>query len=242
MSDGQVVLGGNPWTMRSLTADGLDQVRRRVLAAPLLQASADYPAEVIVQPADPMQIPVGLIHPVWTFVVGEGADAVVVTSGAWLGDETEAQYFAPSPEREELDRLAKLLVTIDEWVTSDGWTTASWMPYEAASYLLWVTVWSESTPNGLPSAAGMAWPFEGPIEAFGETVAADEISEGRCGYLQPSQAVDMAAGLSGIGVDATRRVDVATDTGWVGLYLSPRTVDGFPTCADVSPYLPPYAP
>jgi hypothetical protein len=31
-----------------------------------------------------------------------------------------------------------------------------------------------------------------------------------------------------------------TDGGWVTLYLSPRTADGFPTCADVAPYLPPY--
>ncbi len=44
--------------------------------------------------------------------MGEGPDAVVVTSAAWLGDEIEAQYFAPSPEREELDRLANLLVNI----------------------------------------------------------------------------------------------------------------------------------
>jgi hypothetical protein len=125
-------------------------------------------------------------------------------------------------------------------VTSDGWTTANWTPFEAASYLLWVTVWPAPAPEGLPSAAGVSWPFAGPIEGFGETVAANEISEGRCGYLEPSEANDLAAGLSGIGVDASRRVDVATDAGWVGLYLSPRTVDGFPTCTDVAPYLPPY--
>ena len=35
---------------------------------------------------------------------------------AWLGDEFEAQYFAPSPERKELDRLANLLVNIPDWV------------------------------------------------------------------------------------------------------------------------------
>jgi hypothetical protein len=239
MSDGQVVLGRDPWTTRWLTAAGLDQVGEEILAAPLLQVSAEYPAEA-VQPSDPTQIPVGIIHSVWTFTVGEGANPVVVTSAAWHGDEAEARYFAPSPEREELDRLANLLVSIPDWVTSDGWTTPSWTPQEAASYLLWVTVWSEIAPAGLPSAAGVALPFEGPIEGFGETVAANEISEGRCGYLEPSQALDLAAGLSRIGVDASRRVDVAIDAGWVGLYLSPRTVDGFPGCADVAPFLPPY--
>ena len=239
MTDGQVVLGGDPWTTRSLTAAGLDQVAQEVLAAPLLQVSGDYPAEGI-SPSDPMQVPIGLIHPRWTFEVGEGADAVVVTSDGWLGDEVEAQYFAPSPEREELDRLANLLVNITDWMASDGWATASWSPYEATSYLLWVTVWSEPAPEGLPSAAGVTWPFEGRVEAFGESIAANEISDGRCGYIEPSQATDMTATLAVIGVDPRRRVDVATDGGWVGLYLSPRTVDGFPTCADAAPWLPPY--
>jgi len=239
MSDGQVVLGGNPWTTRSLTADGLDQIGQEVLAAPLLQTSADYPSEAI-QPSDPMQIVVGIIHPLWTFTIGEGADAVVVTSAAWLGDEVEALYFAPSPERKELDRVANLLVGVSDWVGADGWATSDWTPYAAASYLLWVTVWSEAAPEGLPSVVGVTWPFEGPIQAFGETVAANEISEGRCGYLEPSAANVVVPILTGVAGDVGRLANAATDAGWVGLYLTPRTVDGFPTCDDAAPWLPPY--
>jgi hypothetical protein len=242
MSDGHVVLGGDPWTTQSLTAAGLDQIAQEVLAAPLLQVSADYPSQPI-QSGDPTQIPIGIIHSLWTFTVGEGADAVVVTSAGWLGDEFEAQYFAPSPERKELDRLANLLVTIPDWVTSDGWTTASWTPFEAASYLLWVTVWPAPIPDGLPSVVGATWPFDGPIEEFGELVVTDleHLSTGRCGYLDPAQATDIAGTLSNAGVDPNdTRPDVVTDGGWVGLYLTPRTLDGFPTCADAAPWLPPY--
>jgi len=242
MSDGQVVLGGGSkaWTARSLTAAGLDQIALAVLSAPLLQASADYPTQVI-QPSGPAQgLPVGLTAATWTFTVGGGSDPVVVTSRAWLGDETEAMYFVPSPERKELDRLANLLASVSDWVTADGWASATWVSYEAASYLFWVTVWAETPGDGLPSVDGATWPFGGPIEAFGEVVATG-VGTGRCGYLDPAQATDIAGTLSEAGVDPLDpNPGVVTDGFWVSLYLSPRTMDGFPTCADEASYLPPY--
>jgi hypothetical protein len=237
LSDGQVVLGGDPWTERALTAVGLDEIDQEILTAPLLQASGDYPAEV--NPAvDPMNIPIGILHPKWIFTVGGGPDPVVVTSDRWLGDETEAMYWAPSPERQELDRLANLLASVSEWVTTDGWVSADWVPYEATSYLLWVTVWAEPM-DGLPSVVGAIWPFDGPITEFGEMVATvPDFSVDRCGYLEPAQATDVAGTLSDAGVDpGNPRPDVLTDGGRVSLYLSPRTEDGFPTCADMAPIL-----
>jgi hypothetical protein len=250
MSDGQVVLGGDdPWTTRSLTVAGLDEVGQEVLDAPLLQASGLYPAEAIPL-SDPI---IGMNPPTWTFTLGGGSDPVVVTSSAWLGDEAEAMYFVPSPERQELDRLAHLLASVSDWVTADGWASADWTPYEATSYLLWVTVWTASDvnplPDGLPSAVGISWPFDGPIEEFGDVVATN-LSTGRCGYLDPSQEADLVMILTGLGidpptlsrVDSQVSMDLATETGWVGIYLSPRTVDSFPTCADAVPFLPPYGP
>jgi hypothetical protein len=250
MSDGQVVLGGDDsWTTRSLTAAGLDQVDQEVLGAPLLQASGDYPAEAIPL-SDPI---VGGYPPTWTFTVGGGANPVVVTSSAWLGDEAEAMYFVPSPERQELDRLAHLLASVSDWVTTEGWASAGSTPYEATSYLLWVTVWTASdvtpVPDGLPSVVGITWPFGGPIEEFGDVVATN-LSTGRCGYLDPSQETELVTILTGLGIDppiptgvnSQVSMDLATETGWVDVYLSPRTVDGFPTCADVVPFLPPYGP
>jgi hypothetical protein len=242
MSDGQVVLAGNPWTARSLTAAGLEQVGQQVLSAPLLQASADHPT-LALQPSGSVQgIPVGLTAATWTFTMGGESDPVVVTSSAWLGDDTEAMYFVPSPERKELDRLANLLASVSDWVTADGWASAESDPYEAASYLLWVTVWAEHPADGLPSVTGATWPFTGAIEEFGDVVATG-VGTGRCGFLDPAQATDIARTLSEAGVDPDDpNTGVVTDGVWVSLYRSPRTVDGFPTCADVSPYLPPYVP
>lgn len=245
-SDGQVVnsLGppspretpGDPWSTRALTAGGRDQVAQEVLDAPLLRTSGEYAAEAV----NPLQVPAGLTASIWNFTLGGGPDPIIVTSSAWLGDEAEAAYFVPSPERKELDRLANLLLTISDWVPADGWESADWAPYVGLSYLLWVTVWPDQAPDGLPSVAGSTWPFNGPLESFGDVISTD-VSEGRCGYLEPSPATDLAATLAAVAVDARRPVDVATDTGWVRLYLSPRTVDGFPTCADAAPFLPPYS-
>jgi hypothetical protein len=236
LSDGRVVEGGQPWSTRTLTAAGLEQVEATILSSPLLQDSADYPWVLAVPPE---QAPIG-ISGTWTFVIGEQPEPIVVRSGVWL-DEAEPLYFVPSPEREELDRLAHLLADPASWVTADGWVETESAPFQAEGYLLWVTVWSETAPEGLPSAAGVTWPFDGPIESFGEVVATD-LSLGRCGYLEPPQAADLEASLTEVGAptDVSRRVDLATDGGWVGLYLSPRTVDGFPTCADEAPFQPPY--
>ena len=242
MSDGQVVLGGDPWTTRSLTAAGLDQVAQEVLAAPLLQASADYPSEPI-QPSGPVQgFPIGLIHPVWAFTVGEGADAVVVTSAAWLGDEVEAQYFAPSPERKELDRLANLLVNIPDWVTSDGWTTATWDAIRGSELpAVGDGVAGRRPPRVCRQPSASHGHSTGRSKRSGRRSPRTMSARDDAGTSSPRRPPTWQQALSGIGVRPQRDGSTwRTDGGWVGLYLSPRTVDGFPTCADVAPYLPPY--
>jgi hypothetical protein len=234
------------WTTRNLNEDGLAQVREAILDAPLLQASGDYPRELAVPPEE---APIG-ISGEWIFTIGEGAEAITVTSDIWL-DEAEALYYVPSPEREELDQLAHLLMTLPDWIPADGWATPTWQPYEAESSLLWVSVWPPPVPDGLPSAAGVDWPFDGPIESFGDLMSpVGEVQAGaRCGYLDVSAAQEMVTVLAGIGIETQpggvtgqdNTVQVTIEAGWVGIYLSPRTPSGFPTCADQAPYLPPYA-
>ena len=247
MSDGQVIEGGDQVSTRTLTASGLDQVENEILSSPLLQDSAEYQWEPAVPPEE---MPIGLSG-TWTYVIGEGSDAVLVSSGVWL-DEAEALYFVPSRERQELDRLAHLLADLSSWVTPDGWVEAEPAPYEASDYLLWVTVWPLPVPDGTASGAEGTWPFEGSLEEFGDVVGSGEAGNGevvgRCGYLDASDATDLVTTLTGLGLDPLVRVrtdsqagmNLATEAGWVSLYLSSRTVDGFPTCADTAAFLPPH--
>jgi hypothetical protein len=254
MSDGRVIEGGERLSTRTVTAAGLEQIEEEVLSSPLLEDSAEYPAELAVAP---MEVPVGLAAPTWTFVIGEEPGAIVVTSSAWLDDETEAAYYVPSPERKELDRLARLLADLSGWVTPDGWLEAEWTPYVASAYLLWVTVWPLPVPDGIVSGAEVTWPFEGPLEEFGDVIETGEggggpgppgVAEGRCGYIHASVAADLETIFTGLGFDPPTRggadsqadMRLATESGWVSLYLSPRTIDEFPTCADIAGILPPY--
>jgi hypothetical protein len=252
MSDGQVIEGGEQVSTRTLTASGLEQVETEILSSPLLQDSAEYAWEWAV-PLE--QRPIG-ISGSWTYVIGEEPETVVVSSNIWL-DQSEAMYLVPSPERQELDRMARLLADLSSWVTPDGWVEADWVPYEATSYLLWVTVWPLPVPDGTNSGTGVTWPFEGPLEEFGDAVTSGVggvgpgppgMAEGRCAYLDASDAASLVTTLTGLGFDpwvgidmqSWANMDLATESGWVSLYLSAQSVDGFPTCADAAEVLPPH--
>jgi hypothetical protein len=242
MSDGRVIEGGEELSTRTLTASGLEQIDAAILSSPLLRDSADYPRELAVPPE---QVPIG-ISGTWTFVIGEQPEPVVVTSDFWL-DEAEAMYFVSSPERQELHRLAQLLADPSSWVTPDGWVEAGSAPYESTSYLLWVTVWPLPVPDGTISGAEVTWPFERTIEQFGDVIETG-VAEGRCGYIDAPQAADLVTILTGLGFDPPASIgansqsdmNLATETSWVSLYLSSRTVDEFPTCADAAGFLPPH--
>ncbi|HET9498324.1 MAG TPA: hypothetical protein VFP83_08360, partial [Candidatus Limnocylindria bacterium] len=244
---GQVIQGGDQWSTRTLTASGLEQVETEILSSPLLQDSAEYPW-VWAVPLE--QRPIG-ISGTWEYVIGDEPETVVVSAAVWL-DEAEAMYFVPSPERQELDRLAHLMADLSSWVTPDGWVEAEWAPYEATSYLLWVTVSPEPAPEGTVSGTEVTWPFEGALEEFGDVVESGAAPSGevlgRCGYLDAPDATNLVTTLTGLGLDPSVRdrtdsqaaVNLATETGWVRLYLSSRTVGEFPTCDDAAEFLPPY--
>ncbi len=233
---GKVILQGpgatRQWSVRQLSAAGLERIRQDVLEAPLLGVSGNYPLELRPNVGEN----VGLCD-AYTFVLGSGADATVVTSTPWQGDEYESSAAVPSPERKELDRLAHRVIDIGDWLEPDGWADAAWSPYLADSYLLRTVANTEfPAPDGTPSSVGVAWPFAGPIEAFGDPVG----ETGRCGYLNQSQALETVGLLRGLGIDArldapTENIDLSTDAGWLSAVLWPRTPDAIPNCADEAP-------
>jgi hypothetical protein len=234
-AEGEVVLALGDWSTRGLSALGVGQVRREVVDEPLLQVGGDYPLERLPNPSGVVGIPVhGLCT--YTFTVGNGPGALIVSSASWNGDAEEAQFYVASPERKELDRLANRLIDLGSWLPPDAWADPAWSPYESASYLLWVDPQAGAAPDGIPSSAGMTWPFGGEIETFGDAVGQD-----RCGYLDPPQATEMVDLLSGAGVDAGLGAPVAvtglsTNAGWVRILLTPRAPDGFPSCTDEAPF------
>src|SRR5690606_8973293 len=79
---------------RELTPEGLAELREIMFGDGLLDADATHELEPLPDAEPPGRG--GFAH---TFTVGEGSDRVVVTSVGWLGDEEEAQYYEPAPER-----------------------------------------------------------------------------------------------------------------------------------------------
>jgi hypothetical protein len=235
-ADGRVVLISG--VVGQLTLSGLAQIRRDVIESPFLQTSAAYDLEH--QPGAPEAPAHGAC--ISTFTLGGGSAPVVVTAVAWQGDEEEAAYWAPSPARLALDELTKHLLDVEAWLGPAAWSAPIARPYGSSSYVFWLTQQGSTSPPpevDAPSMTGAAWPFDGPIEQFGEPVG-----QGRCGYLDLAGAFEtlrlMRAGgvpTYPVWVDAPElRLDgfgsgaFATDAAWFSFWLTPRSPDGYPAC------------
>jgi len=234
-ADGRVVLISG--VVRQLSPSGLAQMRRDVLQSPYLQTSATYDLELLPGAEAP-----GHGACVSIFTLGEGAARVVVTAVNWQGDEEEASYWVPSPARRALDELTTHLFDIEAWLGAGAWSEPVARRYVSGSYLFWLTREGTTPPPDVdaPSMSGAAWPFDGPIDAFGEPVGQE-----RCGYLDLAQAFETlrlmrarAVPTYPIGVDAPPELRLdgfgsgtfATDAGWFSFWLTPRSPDSYPAC------------
>jgi hypothetical protein len=235
-ADGRFVLVSG--VVRQLSPSGFAQVQRDVLQLAYLQASATYRLEP--RPGAPD----GPGHGACSnrFTLGEGTSTVVVTATNWQGDEEEALYHLPSPERQALDALALHLLDVEAWLGPSGWSDPAAHRYVSSSYRFSLTANAGAPPSYVdaPTVAGVPWPFGGPIEQFGEPVGAE-----RCGYLDLGQAFETLRLMRQWGVHPlANEVDPAplltldrfgygnftTDAGWFSFWLTPRSPDGFPGC------------
>jgi len=235
-ADGRVV---QLWSgvVRQLSPSGLAEIKRNVLDHPALQQSAEYGLEPIPNSPDPP----GHGACLSTFTLGEGTATIVVTAINWQGDE-EGVYWVPSPERRALDELAGHLADVEAWLGPAAWSEPVARRYVSSSYLFWLTKQGTTTPPDVdaPSMSGAAWPFDGPVEAFGEAVGQE-----RCGYLDLAQAFETLRLMRArevptfpIGVDAPPELRLdnfgsgtfATDAGWFSFWFIPRGPDGYPAC------------
>jgi hypothetical protein len=236
-ADGRVLLGWTGTLVRQLSPSGLAQMQRDVLDLPLLQQSADYDVEHLPDAPD-----VGPPHEVGfnTFTLGEGTARTVVTAVAWLGEE-DGVYWVPSPERQILEDVAVHLLDVEAWLGPAAWSEPVAHRYVGSSYLFWLEPPSDTpASDDAPSVTGAAWPFEGPIEQFG-----DPVGQARCGYLDLGQAFEMLRLMRELGVrtyafgddrqlslDGVGAGSFVSGAGWTSFFLTPRSPDGYPSCAD----------
>lgn len=235
-ADGRFVLISG--VVRQLSPSGFAQVQRDVLELTPLQASATYRLESRPDAPDAPG------HGACTnrFTLGGGTSKVVVTATNWQGDEEEALYFLPSPERRALDALALHLLDVEAWLGPAGWSDLAARRYVSGSYRFSLIANGSTPPDYVdaPPVAGVPWPFDGPIDQFGEPVGA-----ARCGSLDLAQAFETLRLMRQWGVPAlANEVDPAplltldrfgsgnftTDAGWFSFWLTPRSPDGYPSC------------
>jgi hypothetical protein len=218
---------------RRLTAEGLAELRAMAFRDGLLDADATHDLEPL-----PGAEPPGRGVAAHTFTVGEGADQVVVTSVAWLGDEEEAAYYQPDPERRALDELAGQLRDPESLLGEDVWEGPA-TAYEAEEYLLVLTPYRDAPPYGNPDIAQVPLPMDGSPEEFGVAYGAIQ-PMARCGPVGRDEGAAIVEALTTLGVSETNSVgldratvaslDWADGDGTVDLWLLPRMPGEYPDC------------
>jgi hypothetical protein len=218
---------------RQLNPAGVEQLRAIIHRDRVLDAAATYVLEPLPG-ADPPGRG-GFEH---IFTVGEGADEVVVTSVGWFGDEEEAAYYQPSPERRALDALARALRDPEALLGEDAWEGPA-TAYEADEYLLVLNPYRDVSPYGNPDVADVPLPDGGSPEEFGEPYGEVQPT-GRCGAISRAEAAAIVEALTTLGVSETNSVgmdratvaslDWTDGNGTIDLWLLPRMPGEYPNC------------
>lgn len=236
LADGTVILaeaGFDPgdlapptWLTGRLSTAGIEHVRQNLLGSPYLQASAEYAAEPL-----PEAEPPGHGACLYEFTVGD--DEVVVAATGWFGDEEEAAFWQPSPERKTLTEFAESLISLDDVLADSLWATPPTLPYLPMRY----SVVRTESPAAEPLPSGVPRLGEDPIVS----ILADPHAEtqiGPCWDVELTTAFDLASTLTGTlpawpfqGVGGAAYV---VDGTHFGLTVVPQTPVGEPSCADIA--------
>ena len=218
---------------RMLTEEGLADLRARIFDSGLLDASAAYELEPLPD-AEPPGRGVG----VFTFTAGDGGDQVVITSVQWLGDDDEATYYQPAPERKELDALALELREPESMLGAEAWAGPA-EPYEATDYQLVLMAERDVPPYGTVDAAELPLPLDGPLDEFGDESGDPRPPVTRCGLVGGDEALQIVTALDALGFEQVgmdratiASLDWTEGNGRADLFLIPRMPDGYPGCED----------
>ena len=224
------------YRVRTLSADGLAELHDRLRSTGLFDESARYEVESL-----PDVEPPGMGGCLQTFVhAADGADPVVVESGAWYGDELEEQYFVPSPERRTLNELLDALRDPEGMLGDDAWTDERATFAPDRYMVVAVSTVPELVTEGAPDVDEITWPFDEGPDAFGEEITSGA-GTGRCGIADATRVRTLADELAAAGLDqfAGDLMGVGATLPWAsqGVALDvaiwPVIVDGAPACDDV---------
>ena len=213
MEDGRVLMtqgAAGDWTVRQLSESGLQEIRDDVLGSPYLQASAEYEPRRRADAGEPP----GHGACLYTFTVGTEHEPIVVSAIGWFGDEEEAQFYEPSPERKALTAIAQNLIAIEEVLGDDSWDAPA-SPYIAREFA--VTIGAGIDPDTL-GLGDVEW-TQGPT------------GPGDCAIISRGQAFEAARVFNEGGQSEPMRLD---RTYFSEVVLVPRTPDGYPDCAELN--------
>jgi hypothetical protein len=221
--------------VRQLTAESLADFGEQVRSTGLFDASAVY--ELERRPGTPE--PPGHGVCIWNFTWNGGGEPVDVSSVMWLGDQEEAMYYQPSPERETLHALAEQLMDPTAWYDEDGWVQPQAAPFEPREYLVIASVTApQAATQGAPDVDEVSWPFDEPPDEFG-VEHGTAVPAARCDIATAEAIEALAAELAGFGLeqfDGPAFHGVGVTLPWaarnaaVDFTLWPVLPDGRPAC------------
>jgi hypothetical protein len=238
LEDGRVIWRTDDGTflVRQLTPDSLDGFREQVLSTGLFEQSATYELELL-----PGAEPPGHGGCLWGFTfTGDDGETVEVSSVNWQGDEEEATYYQPAPERQALDELAQQLLDPAAWNGDEGWVQPDAVPFEPDEYMVLASV---SVPQlatqGAPDFDAISWPFDAPPDEFGVDFGFADPPE-RCDTSDAETIEALADELAAAGLEQFEERPISgagVGLPWgardaaVGLSIWTVLPDGRPGCA-----------
>ncbi len=239
LEDGRAIWQDNEGHLlvRQLTPESLEDFRDQVRSTGLFATSARYELERRAGTPEPPGH--GLC--VWSFTWNDGGEDVEVISVGWQGDEEEATYYEPAPERRTLDDLATQLRDPTTWYGEDGWVQPDAVIYEPEQYLVIATVWGppQLATEGAPDFDDVTWPFEQPPDEFGFIYNDINDPPSRCGIASAESIETLAGELAAATLEqfelpapigAGAALPWEARDGAVDMSLWPVLPDGRPPC------------
>jgi hypothetical protein len=166
-----------------------------------------------------------------TFAHRDGSTDATVTSLMWFGDEYEATYNEPDPERKALDAFSQLAADPEAWLDDGAWAEPEARTYLAPSYLVTSTetFWDTSAAGDVSETA---WPFDEPAASYGELHGANAL---RCDVAPADRVtafVESTVLPDGAPIELPQPSEIWLSDGATQLAINlwPQMPDGHPGC------------